>query len=487
MTISSTGVPTSSGAPTSTGAPDTTAATTSNSATSTTSSSTSAATTAETTGDPVGTTAAVGVVELTIEPKQATITIASGWSHPAQFTVLAKDGDGVPVAVDATWTTDDPALGEITRHGGTYQARNTKTGTAMVTVEAAGLMASAAVTVDALGDFPSCPPRPPFTDEAPAPGKFVRVVAPEYQGTGVFHGVYLPPDWEPGKKWPVIVESPCNKYGAFTGKVEDATLGYYLAGCRSFVWIVVPYIQAGANLDYGWGDVPAAVAYWRTNVARALDAYGGDPGAVIVAGFSRGAIGTSYVGLQTPDIADVWLGFFDHSHADVVSNLTPDMGAGSAQRMMRAQGRASLLSWGAAGDGGMTNSLKGVDLLSSFGYPVATLAVPNVGHTDVWMASDAASRKAAQTWLFDNLAARTGTHTIRGRVVDGDGAGVADATITSGARSVRTDAVGHYALRGLIPGQRAVACAHPILTCSAGQVADVTLGDADDIDFMATP
>lgn len=428
-----------------------------------------------------------GIVALAVEPKQVTVSVKSGWSFPVEFKVSGVDGGGEAVAVAASWTIDDTGLGEITAFGGTFQARNTAAGGATITASAAGLQASAQVTVELVADAPTCPPRPPLTLGEPAAGTFRKQVAPEYEGTGVYHAIYLPPDWQPGRRYPVIVESPCNKYGSFTGKVDDATLGYHLAGCRSYIWIVVPYIQAQANLDYGWGEVPTTLAYWRTNVARALADYGGDPGAVIVTGFSRGAIGASFVGLSDDEVADLWLAFFMHSHADVLSNLTPDKGAGSATRMQRVRGRASFLSWGAAGDGGAVNSLKGVDLLTSFGYPVATLAVPDVGHTDVWMEADAASRQTVQAWLFAAVAARTGTHAIAGRVVDGGGQGVADATITSGARAVRTDAHGYYALRGLVPGLRGVSCAHPQWTCSPGQEVDISAGDAQDVDFTASP
>ncbi|WAS90720.1 carboxypeptidase-like regulatory domain-containing protein [Nannocystis punicea] len=461
------------------------------STTSTTSSSASPTTTTSTlTSDDPSTsttdsTADDSIVALQIDPPQLVVTVASGWSFPQQFTVVGLTQDDTPVPVDAQWSLDAPALGTITRHGGAFQASNTAAGSATITAGAAGLEATAQVTVELAGDFPGCPPRPPLTDGEPTPGAFVKVVAPEYQGTGVYHGLYLPPDWQPGRRYPVIVESPCNQYDDFTGKVDDAALGYHLGGCRHFVWLVLPYLENGANLDYGWGDVPATIAYWQTNVARTIEAWGVDSGAVVVAGFSRGAIGTSFIGLHNDGIADAWLGFVMHSHADVVTPLTPDQGAGSAARMERVRGRASWLSWGAAGDGGAANSLKGVDLLGSFGYPVTTLAVPGVGHTDAWLADDAASRQTAQQWLFATVAARPGTHAIRGRVVDGGGQGVADARIASGARVAWTDAHGHYALLGLVPGLREVACTHPELTCSKSQTIDITADHADDVDFVA--
>lgn len=470
-----------------TGFTSTTLTPTSTGATSTSDASTSAASTSDaSTGDASTSDTSTGAPAKTlrITPANAIVTVASGWSFPQRFTAELVDADMNATPVAAEWSLADPSLGWITQHGGSFEADNVAAGVTQITATHDGLAAVAELTLTQQADHPTCPPLPPLTAGAPAPGAFVKVVAPEYAGKGVYHGLYLPPDWQPGRRWPVIVESPCNKYQSFLGKVDDTRLGYHLAGCRSYIVVVFPYIQADANLDSGWGDVPAAVAYWDLNLRRTLAEFGGDPGAVIGAGFSRGAISTSYVGLHTELIADHWLGFFMHSHADVVTTLTPDKGAGSSIRMGRVQGRAALLSWGAAGDGGMDNSLKGVALLESFGDPVTTLAVPGIGHTDTWILDDAASRATAQDWLFATVAARPGTHTIRGRVTDDDGAGVVDATIAIGEFHVaRTDVDGYYALRGLLPGDKLVTCSHMQLTCAAQavQLADTDLG----LDFAA--
>ena len=40
-----------------------------------------------------------------------------------------------------------------------------------------------------------------MTDGTPAPGRRVRQIAPEYRGTDVHHALYLPIDWQPGRKY----------------------------------------------------------------------------------------------------------------------------------------------------------------------------------------------------------------------------------------------------------------------------------------------
>ena len=55
------------------------------------------------------------------------------------------------------------------------------------------------------------PAMPIMTEGRPAAGKFVKQVAPEYQGTEVYHALYLPTDWVAGKLYPVIVEYAGNR------------------------------------------------------------------------------------------------------------------------------------------------------------------------------------------------------------------------------------------------------------------------------------
>lgn len=466
------GVPTTGAPATSTGAAETTSeAASSSEATSETNSGSGAE---STTGAPP---------LLRVEPAQAQVVVASGWSFPARFTAVLDDGDDTPVV--AAWTVDDAALGRITRYGGTFAARNTAGGSVQISAEYDGQIATAYVEVVVLDDHPVCPPRPPLTEGAPTPGQFIKVVAPEYEGTGVYHGVYLPPDWTPERRYPVIVESPCNTYGQFTGKVDDTRMGYHWTGCRDYVWIVMPYILNDANLNSGWGDTPATLEYWRTNVPRTIAAVGGDPGAVVVTGFSRGALGAGWIGLQDDGIADAWAGFYLHSHADAPGNgITPDGGANSPARMMRVAGRTSLVSWGAAGDGGMTNSVKGADLLTMLGSPVETFAVPGVGHTEVWMIDDSVSRETVQDWLFATIAARPGTGAVYGRVTDLQGDGVPGVRVESGPLHWDvSDAEGYYGLRGLLQGTRAVSCTAP--GCGAPIMVDVGDVDVEDADFVA--
>ena len=159
---------------------------------------------------------------------------------------------------------------------------------------------------------------PVMTEEAPAPGKRARQVAPEYKGTKVYHTLYLPTDWQNGKTYPVLVEYTGNKFPACgsTGEVRGANLGYGLSGGKGFIWVSMPYVQKGKreNAVTWWGDRQATIDYCKVNLPRICREFGGDPDNLFICGFSRGAIACSYIGLADDEIASFWKGMIAHYH-----------------------------------------------------------------------------------------------------------------------------------------------------------------------------
>ncbi len=161
---------------------------------------------------------------------------------------------------------------------------------------------------------------PAVTEGAPAAGRRVRQQNADYRGTDVYHLLYLPTNWQPGKKYPVVVEYAGNKWRTSTGRVEGSALGYGLAAGKDVIWICMPYVnsQEKRNQETWWGDVKATVAYCQQTVQRVCQEYGGDAENVFIAGFSRGAIACNYIGLHNDAIAKLWKGFICHSHYDGV-------------------------------------------------------------------------------------------------------------------------------------------------------------------------
>ncbi|MFK7911144.1 MAG: hypothetical protein AB8F34_11185 [Akkermansiaceae bacterium] len=248
---------------------------------------------------------------------------------------------------------------------------------------------------------------PEMTTEQPAAGKRVRQTAPEYKGTDVYHTLYLPTNWKPGGKYPVIVEYTGNRHppSGSKGKVKDANLGYGLTGGEDFIWVTMPYIEKSGkkNALNWWGNRQATVDYCKKNLPRICKQFGGDAKSVFICGFSRGAIAISYIGLADDEIATLWKGFIAHDHFDGhIKWGYPNSDRDSALiRLARLKGRPVLAS--GTGNDFLKDHLKLADFTflkvpveKIFRIPEGKIIHP---HTDLWMHRDSAYRKQARDWL----------------------------------------------------------------------------------------
>lgn len=254
---------------------------------------------------------------------------------------------------------------------------------------------------------------PVMTTEPAGIGKRVRQVAPEYEGTDVYHSLYLPTNWKAGGKYPVIVEYTGNKFppGKGSGEVKDANLGFGMSGGKDFIWVVMPYVQNGRkeNTVTWWGDKQATVDYCKMNLPRICNEFGGDPEKVIVCGFSRGAIGCSYIGLADGEIASLWRAIFTHDHFDGHRKWGyPDSDRASAlARLARLKGRPVLVG-GEHASGVRDQFLKEhLDLADFTFLDVPTTKIFQIpegvflhSHTDLWMHRESKYRQQARDWLM---------------------------------------------------------------------------------------
>ncbi len=245
---------------------------------------------------------------------------------------------------------------------------------------------------------------PPMVDAEPAPGRRVRQVAPEYEGTEVHHALYLPTNWVRGKKFPGIVEYAGNgpyrnTYGDHSaGTVEGSNLGYGISGGADFIWISMPYVNRaeGKNQRRWWGDVDATIEYCKRTVRRVCEDYGGDPTAVILTGFSRGAIACNYIGLRDNEIAGLWLAFIAYSHYDGVRKWDyPESDRASARaRLRRLKGRPVFVCQERSVD--QTRSyVETTGEQASFTF----LTIPYRNHSDTWTLRDIPARRQLRRWL----------------------------------------------------------------------------------------
>jgi hypothetical protein len=253
---------------------------------------------------------------------------------------------------------------------------------------------------------------PTVTAEVPAAGRRVRMTLPSYTGTDVHHALYLPTDWQAGKRFPVIVEyagngAYSNRYGDVSeGTVEGSRLGYGASGGKGFIWVCAPYVSPDRlrNQPTWWGDVEATVSYCTGVVAEVCSQYGGDPAAVFIAGFSRGSLACNYIGLHNDAVAALWRGFICHSHYDGVRawSYPASDRAAAAARLARLKGRPQFIS--------QEGSIKGTQEYLKAACPDGRFTfapIPYRNHTDAWTLRDIPERAALRAWLTEGL--REGT------------------------------------------------------------------------------
>ncbi len=245
---------------------------------------------------------------------------------------------------------------------------------------------------------------PPTVQGPPTAGKRVRATTPGWESTSVYHAVYLPDDWSPDSRLPVIVEYPGNggyKQGLdrSQGTVENCALGYGISEGKA-IWVCLPFIDIEdgfkQNCTLWWGDVEETKRYCEATVRDVCDHLGGDSKRVFLAGFSRGAIACSFIGLHDDRIATLWAGFIAHSHFDGVRESWPYDGAdrGSARIRLQRIGRRPV--W-ISHEGGTDATEK---FLAENGIREnATLGVlPYPHHTALWTLRDIPLRTEVRAW-----------------------------------------------------------------------------------------
>jgi hypothetical protein len=274
---------------------------------------------------------------------------------------------------------------------------------------------------------------PPVADGPPAAGRRVPVTPPEYAGTEVHHTLFLPADWsavrrDAGDRWPVICEYAGNEHppSGSAGTVEGAVLGYGLTRGEA-IWAVLPFVAADGhrNAPTWWGDESATIAYAKANVPRICREFGGDPGRVVLCGFSRGAIAVSFIGLADDEIAALWCGLVTHDHFDGERQWGTAWGSPLDRYRAAARGRLArlgarpLLVCQAGGTAGIRRWLDStglpfegasyLDVRIGDIFPVLPQRLaPGIEakstHTDRWVLVDSPDTERARAWVARVLA-----------------------------------------------------------------------------------
>ncbi len=264
-------------------------------------------------------------------------------------------------------------------------------------------------------DFRGTPPDlilPLLVEEKFGPGTRTKARNPS-DPKDLYHVLYLPSDWKPGKKYPVIVEYAGNgpyrdKNGdVSSGHVEGSKLGYGFSGGKGYIWLCLPYLNSTGteNVRKWWGDAPdydpmPTVEYCKLTVRKVCEEFGGDEKKIILCGFSRGAIACNFIGLYDDEIAGLWAGFIPFSHYDGVRKWAyPDSDRNSAMvRISRLLGRPQLILSESLANNQLTRkyieSLKGIDtdqlIYMDSGFR---------NHNDEWVLRPSPARSFVRQWL----------------------------------------------------------------------------------------
>lgn len=252
---------------------------------------------------------------------------------------------------------------------------------------------------------------PKLSDEAPAAGRRIKQVHPDWTETQVYHLLYLPHDWKAEVTLPVIVEfagngpyrSPFDDVS--TGHPEGSKMGYGISGGQGFLWICLPYLNnAGtANVTQWWGnqpkhDVGPTVAYCKKVVPWICKKYGGDPQRVILCGFSRGAIACNFIGLHDDDISKLWWAMIPFSHYDGVIERWGYPGAdrkSALARLKRLGPRPQFICHEGSGVEATRRYLEGTSVKGRFTFQPTGFR----NHNDAWLLRPSAGRTTLRAWL----------------------------------------------------------------------------------------
>ncbi len=258
---------------------------------------------------------------------------------------------------------------------------------------------------------------PALTRQPPAAGR--RCVMTLEGESAAYHVAYFPTDWQPGRRFPVLIEwtgnGPYrNELGdVSTGRAEQAELSIGLAGTDGAICLSVPYLDdAGVPVTQWWGTSPEhrperTLAYARAAIADICEKHGGDTDKLVLTGFSRGAIAAHALGLHDDETARLWKGFLCFSHFDGVRKWPfagSDPMSAQARRQRLGDRPVLVLAESSAVAGASLKDVK--QHLEQTGANLTKFQFVETGfvnHDDAWTLRPSAARERARSWLRDVL------------------------------------------------------------------------------------
>lgn len=260
----------------------------------------------------------------------------------------------------------------------------------------------------------------PQAEEAPAAAGRRTFVRLETNQPEIAYVVFLPANWEPSRKWPVFAELPGN--GGYqdangdhcSGLPEDCVMGYGLTEGRDWIWVCLPFLSGDGSTiaRQWWGDAPmhdpaATLRFWRAALADVHRRFAGDPEAVVLAGFSRGAIACNALGLHDDDTASLWAAFLPCSHYDGVRPWPfPGSDREAARSRLRRLGPRPQFICGEGEQTEATRTYLASTSVSQEQFMIVSTGFRN--HSDRWTLRPCAARSQARKWLASRWCDATG-------------------------------------------------------------------------------
>ena len=246
---------------------------------------------------------------------------------------------------------------------------------------------------------------PEVEEGIPKPGKLVKVYLQEYPEA--YYVVFLPYNYTEGAKFPVIFESPANGYPRELPFYEGLFLGYGISRGIDYILVSVPCVDTtGQILKSSWGKDPlSTVNFWLAVLHDLSAKFHIFEDRIILAGFSRGAVSTSYIGNYNNEIKSKWCAYFAYAHFDGCCQTClgdPD------KRIKRINGRKVLIAVG-ENDTAKKCSKEAYLKLKAYGFPatyiehhdIHTDKCLNLSHNPFWILEDSEPAQKAREWLKD--------------------------------------------------------------------------------------
>jgi len=237
---------------------------------------------------------------------------------------------------------------------------------------------------------------PEVEEGIPEAGKRVKIHLPEYPEA--YYVLFLPYNFTHTAQFPIIFESPGNIYNEISdGLPDSACLGYGISFGMDYIWVCVPFIDdTGHIVRSYWGKNPSSTVDFWLAVLNDLNArFRIDSDKIVLSGFSRGAVSTSYIGNYNDEISSKWSAYFAHSHFD---GCCQTLLGNTDERISRIQKKKVLISVGGH-DIAKKCSRGSYEKLLKGGYDVTFIEVPGLEHSPFWILEDSEVAEEARNWL----------------------------------------------------------------------------------------